>query len=76
MEALKTYIKSKPSKTMAEWANDLGVSRPFLYGLLDGNRQPSIKVAKRINAATDGMVPITAWPNIRAVLDAAKDDAA
>ena len=57
---------------MGEWASELGVSRPFLYGLLDGTRQPSLEVAQRIDAATKGKVPLSSWPRIRAVLEAAK----
>lgn len=72
METLKTYIKSQPSRTMAEVADDLGVSRPFLYGLLDGSRQPSLDVAQRIDAATGGQVPITSWPRIRAIVEATR----
>lgn len=72
METLNAYIKAEPSRTMSEWAEELGVSRPFLYGLLDGKRQPSLEVAKRIDAATNGKVPLASWPNIRAVLDAAR----
>jgi len=71
MSNLTAYIQAQPNRTMKEWAKDLGVSRAFLYALMDGSRQPSLIVAQRIDAATEGKVPITTWPNIRAVVDAA-----
>lgn len=73
MSSLQEYIKSNPARPMRAWADDFGVSRPFLYGLLDGTRNPSLQAARRIEAATGGNVPITEWPNIRAMLDAARE---
>lgn len=69
MSSLKTYIKGKPKKPMTAWAKELGVSRPFLMGLLDGTRKPSPDVALRIQANTNGAVRVTDWPNIRAVIE-------
>lgn len=59
-----------PCMNMEDWADRLGISRPYLYGLLDETRSPSLPVALRIAAATGGAVPITAWPKIAAVVDA------
>lgn len=72
MSNLSEYIKSQPQKARSAWADDFGISRPYLYALLDGTRLPSIDVAKRIEVATGGAVPVTAWSNIAAVVDAAK----
>lgn len=57
---------------MQIWADQLGISRPFLYGLLDGSRKPSLAVAAKIERATGGAVPITTWPNLNAVIEAAR----
>lgn len=76
MNTLSAYIKGHPEKTMAELADTFGISRPYLYGLADGSRNPSIDVAQRISVATGGDVPVTAWPNISAVINAASGDAA
>lgn len=76
MNTLSAYIKGQPEKTMAEWADAFGISRPYLYGLADGSRNPSIDVAQRIASATANAVPLTAWPNISAVINAANGDAA
>lgn len=70
MENLRTYIGAHPGRTNAEWAALLGVSRPHLHALLNGDRQPGMEVAQRIAAATSGAVPITSWSNIAALADA------
>lgn len=72
MKTLSAYVETLDKPSKAAVAEHLGVSRPYLYGLLDGTRQPSLEVAQRIARATDGAVPITAWPNIAAILEAAK----
>lgn len=73
MSSLNDYIKSQPSRPMRVWAEAFGVSRPYLYGLMQGERMPSVAVARRIERGTDGAVPITAWPNIRSIADALGD---
>lgn len=70
MSSLNEYIKSQPQRPMRVWAEAFGVSRPYLYGLMQGERMPSVPVARRIERVTQGAVPVTAWPNIRAVADA------
>lgn len=72
MEQLAQYIASRPGRTNAEWADALGVSRPYLHELLNGRRQPSLATAQRIAAATGGAVSITTWPNLAAVIAAAR----
>ena len=72
MSTLSAFIKTHPEKSMAQWAEDFGVSRPHLYCLIDGTRQPSLPVAQRIAAATGNAVPITAWSNIAAIVKAAQ----
>lgn len=71
MSTLSEYIKAQPEKTRAQWAECFGISRPYLYSLMDGTRQPSIDVAQRIARATGGKVPVTAWPNMAAIVAAA-----
>lgn len=70
MQQLSDHIAARPGKTYGEWAQDFGVSRPYLYGLLDGTRSPSLATAQRIAAATGNDVPITAWPNLAAIIAA------
>ena len=71
MEQLNTHINAHPGRTKGEWAEMFGVSRPHLHALMEGQRQPSLPVAQRIQAATRGEVPITAWPNLAALVQAA-----
>ena len=71
MSTLSEYIKAQPEKTKTHWAECFGISRPHLYSLMDGTRQPSIDVAQRIAKATGGKVPVTAWPNMAAIVSAA-----
>lgn len=73
MSTLNEFIKGFPERTKQDWADAFGISRPYLYALLDGTREPSISVASRIAATTSGAVPITAWPNLAAVVDAARE---
>jgi len=70
MSSLKSHIKSNPEKPMRVWAEELGVSRPFLIALIKGKRNPSLNVALRIQARTNGAVSVTEWPNLRAVIEA------
>lgn len=72
MSTLQTYIKTQPEKPMQAWADHFEISRPYLYALLDGSRDPSLAVAARIERATGGAVKITAWPNLKAVIEAAR----
>ena len=71
MSTLSQHIKGQPQKSLALWAQDFGISRPYLYALIDGSRNPSLEVAQRIATATCGAVPLEAWPNLWAVIDAA-----
>lgn len=73
MSSLNEYIKSQPQRPMRVWAEAFGVSRPYLYGLMQGERMPSVPVARRIEKETQGAVPVTAWPNIRALMKALDD---
>ena len=70
MSTLKEYIKSQPKMPMQAWAEKFGTSRPHLIALVEGTRFPSIELAQRISAATDYAVPVTEWPNVKAVIDA------
>lgn len=72
MSTLPDFIKAQPERPMREWAEMFGISRPHLLALIDGTRAPSLSVARRIQDQTRGAVPITAWPNIAAVVDAAQ----
>lgn len=71
MSTLSEYIKTQPDRPMREWADQFGISRPHLIALMAGERAPSIKVARQIEQVSGGKVPVTVWPNIRAVFDAA-----
>lgn len=72
MSTLSEHIKTAPEKSMAAWAKDFGISRPYLYSLLNGSRNPSLDVARQISMATAGSVAITVWPNLSAVVRAAR----
>lgn len=61
---------------MAVIANDLGVSRTFLYQLKDGTRQPSIEVALMLQSKTGGKVSASDWPNLSKVAVALSESAA
>jgi transcriptional regulator with XRE-family HTH domain len=47
--------------TQAEFARVIRCSEPHLSLILKGDRRPSLDLAKRINDATGGAVPIDAF---------------
>lgn len=73
MNTFAQHLKTVPERTPSEWAEHLGISRPYVYALADGSRTPSIGIAVRIARATNGAVPIDAWPNIAEFLNAASE---
>jgi DNA-binding XRE family transcriptional regulator len=77
MQKLAAHLRTEPQTTRGEWARRFGISRPYLYGLVDGERSPSLEVAQRIARATDGAVPVSSWPKLAALLaEAKREDAA
>ena len=60
MENLARYITGAQI-SKSEFARDVGISAPYLSQILGGIRRPSLDVALRIAAATDGNVPVEAW---------------
>lgn len=45
----------------ARFAEEVDISRPHLSGIIKGDRAPSLTLARRIEVATDGHVPMSAW---------------
>lgn len=74
MMTLSQYLEAQ-KLTQAGFAARLGVPQATVSKLASGHRFPSVDTAKRIAAATDGAVPITAWPNLAAVIEAAQGGA-
>lgn len=71
MSTLEQHIKSAPKKPLQAWADDFGVSRPTLYGLMDGTRQPDAETAMRIERVTKGAVPASSWPKFAPLFEGA-----
>lgn len=57
---LVKYIQIS-GETRTAWAKRLGVSKSYLSDILNGNRQPGLNLAARIERETDGAVPATSW---------------
>ena len=70
MDKLKAYIERNSTAPMREIAENLGVSRPYLYDLIKGVRQPSLAVASKIAKATGGEVSVSDWSNLAEIADA------
>ena len=70
---LADFMATDPDRKPAAWAADFGVSRPFLYDLVKGERQPSLAVAVRIEQQTRGAVRVADWQNHAAVLAAVRN---
>lgn len=74
MMTLAQYLESE-NLTQADFAKLLGVTQATVSKLTGGShrRFPSVETAKRIATVTGGRVPITAWPNLAAVVEAAQE---
>ena len=57
---LKQIIKSS-GQTQSLWAKRLQISEPYLSDLLAGRKDPSLKVAVRIERETHGAVLASSW---------------
>ena len=58
MHTLKAFLEDK---ARGEFAKEIGISAPYLSQLANGTRTPSLRVAKKIEDATAGSVPVSAW---------------
>lgn len=72
MSTISDYVAARSGQSMGEIARGIGVSRPYLYGLLSGDRSPSWDMAKKIEEGTGGEVKALAWPAFSRVADAAR----
>jgi len=68
MMTLNQYLEAK-KLTQAQFAGQIGATQATVSKLCKG-RSPSLGLAVRIQNETGGNVPISAWPNIAAVLNA------
>lgn len=54
-------IIAESGLTRSAWADRLEISKSHLSDVLNGNRQPSLDLAVKIERATDGAVPASSW---------------
>lgn len=54
---LKQYFKDEPYGAKKEMAEYLGITQTWLGLLINGSCRPSPKLAKKIEKATQGLVP-------------------
>lgn len=60
MEELHKHI-SDANIRQSDFASQIGISGAFLSQILKGTRRPSYDVMLRIDAETNGRVPLGAW---------------
>lgn len=60
MNELKTYLLAIGGRQQ-DLADLIGISRPYLSGLLSGKKRPSLDLALRIEDVTRGAVPAASW---------------
>ena len=71
MKAFKSYIEQRrQTDSMSKIADSLGVSRAYIYDLMNARRNINLANAQRIAQATKGAVPVRSWPNLARVADA------
>lgn len=63
MMELKTYLTSTGT-SQAAFAERVGISASFLSEILNGPKEPGPEMAQKIEAATNGAVPMSAWPRL------------
>lgn len=68
--------RENSGKTQSVVAGDLGISQAYLSRILAGASQPSMGLAIKIAAYTDGDVPVGAWPKFEAFMALANGQAA
>lgn len=59
-DALKQWIADQ-AITNAEAARRVDYDRSNFHRILEGHAKPTIELAHRIETATDGKVPMSAW---------------
>lgn len=52
---------ARSGKTRSQFAEELGVGRPYLSMLESGKKRPSLELAIRIERLTGGAVPASSW---------------
>jgi DNA-binding transcriptional regulator YdaS (Cro superfamily) len=55
---LKEYFKTEPHGSKKEMANFLGISQTWMGLLISERRKPSIELAKKIKAASQGLITL------------------
>lgn len=55
------HIITNSGQTRTSWAVLLGISRSHLSEILNGNRQPSLDLAAKIERLTEGAVMAASW---------------
>ena len=58
METLAKYLKGKRKQ---DFANEIGIVPAYLSQILSGIKRPSFDLMVRIDAASDGQVPLASW---------------
>lgn len=58
METLQKYLEGRRK---ANFAEEIGTSPSYLSQLLSGHRRPSFRLMLKIQEATGGDVPVSAW---------------
>ena len=71
MEKLASYLE-RHGLTQRQFADSIGKDQSVVCRLANGLAAPGLDTAIRIQTATAGEVPITAWPTIAAVVAAAR----
>jgi DNA-binding transcriptional regulator YdaS (Cro superfamily) len=67
----------RSGKSRAAWAAELGISKSYLSHLANGDRQPSLEIAAKIERLTNGAIPAASWiPDHRNPTHTPQEDAA
>ena len=70
MTVLAEYVKSARAtgEVQAKVAERFGISRSYLSEIASGAKEPSLRVAFRIERATEGAVPASSWAEAEAIV--------
>lgn len=64
MDKLRAYLDARPKGAKAAFAEKIGTSPSYLSQILAGKR-PGFDMMVRIERASDGAVPLSAWAETR-----------
>lgn len=75
MTPLDQYLRQDDAKKASEVAQAAKTTEASISRIRRGVQAVSLDMAQRLHGATDGAVPVSAWPHLRQIADAVQASA-